>query len=292
MKKCTSIISFPLLLTSAFPFHRMMTLETPSESFQLSCLCLCISQGLCLGSRCISPPLLETLCGCAYCLGPALVLCDTFFPGVEGQGVSSSFWLYPPYCSWSAVVHAERIQSLRTLQRSFLGLSDPQQSRLWRPLWSRRSIVPDLVDKSDGLMIHHLGSGIWAAHKKDIFWSGFCSCCCCCFCSSWHNNMFWTIFWTFSSVRGFWDEGCDTGSAGFTIAGGSCTTGTWTVSLPSIRLCHSFCVSRSFSGLVLREELVFVCFLARCFTYCYMWNLVVGWSRLFGSAADWWTITA
>ncbi len=38
-------------------------------------------------------------------------------------------------------------------------------------MWSRKSTSPDLVDKSDGWMIHHLGTGILVAHMTDIFLS-------------------------------------------------------------------------------------------------------------------------
>lgn len=38
--------------------------------------------------------------------------------------------------------------------------------------------------------------------------------------------MSYTIFCTFSCVSGFSDAGSETGSAGFTMAGGSSTTGT------------------------------------------------------------------
>lgn len=40
----------------------------------------------------------------------------------------------------------------------------------------------------------------------------------------------------------------------FRMAGGRSKTGTWTVSLSPVKLCHSFC------GLVLSDELVFICF--------------------------------
>ena len=49
-----------------------------------------------------------------------------------------------------------------------------------------------------------------------------------------------------SPVRGFSGAGCDTRSAGFTMAGGSSTTGTWTVSLPSVKLCHCFVLPKVF----------------------------------------------
>ncbi len=131
-------------------------------------------------------------------------------------------------------------------------------------MWSSSNIEQALVDKSDELMIHHFCSGILAAHTRDIFSSVWvfvaapADVAICPVLFSVHSPVLVAV--QMLAVRP------DLVDSQWLVA--VLQLGHGQSHFPQLN-------SKSFSGLVFSDELVFTC-LARYFMYGVIWYLVVG----------------